>query len=305
MQHDSKANVGAVASEGQARGSFERAFRVIAVTSGKGGVGKTNVVVNLAIQLAREGRRVLIFDADLGLSNCDIMMGVVARKDLRHLIYEGASFDECVVTGPEGVHLLSGGSGVAELAQLGDAERLRLLGAIEGASGRYDTILIDTGAGIGSNVIFFAGAAHEVVIVLSPEPTALADAYATIKVLARHSGVQRGLVCGNRVSSLTMAREAFARLHSLTSHFLDVVVELAGWIPTDVHVEAAVAAQVPVSVLHPMSPSAQRFKLLGDAISRRRPEFASSGGFHMFWRSVLAGQGGTPSSSTTSREVFA
>ncbi|MBT9555138.1 MAG: MinD/ParA family protein [Myxococcales bacterium] len=305
MQQDSNTGVNIAAPEGQARGGFERAFRVIAVTSGKGGVGKTNVVVNLAIQLAREGRRVLVFDADLGLSNCDIMMGVVARKDLRHLIYEGATFDECVVEGPEGVHLLSGGSGVAELAQLGDAERLRLLAAIEGASPRYDTILIDTGAGIGSNVLFFAGAAHEVVIVLAPEPTALADAYSTIKVLAKRSGIQRVLVCVNRVSSVTAAREAFGRLHALTSRFLNVVVELGGWIPVDVHVEAAVAAQVPVSVLHPMSPSAQRFKLLGDAISRRRPELASSGGFHMFWRSVLEGQGGSPPITAKSREVFA
>ena len=265
-----------------------RPFRVIAVTSGKGGVGKTNVVVNLAIQLSRAGRRVLIVDADLGLANCDLLMGLAPKYDMRHLVYEGVPFERCVVEGPDGVHLLSGGSGVAELTHLEPEERSRLLEAVEGEAHRYDTLLIDTGAGIGSNVRFFAGAAHEVLLVLGPEPTALADAYSTVKVLAARSGVQRVLVCVNRVTNQAAAREAFSRLFTLTSRFLNVVVELAGWIPADPHVEQSVAAQVPFVVAHPMAPASQRIHALAEGLLRRRPDTTGSGGFQVFWRSLLS-----------------
>jgi flagellar biosynthesis protein FlhG len=263
-------------------------FRAMAVTSGKGGVGKTNIIVNLAIVLARAGRRVLLIDADLGLANCDLIMGLAPERDIRHLLYENAPFERCVVEGPEGVHLLAGGSGVAELTHLQPAERSRLLEAIESQACNYDTLLIDTGAGIGSNVRFFAGAAHEVIVVLGPEPTALADAYSTVKVLSARSAVKRVLVVVNRVTTLAAAREAFGRLFNLTSRFLSVVVEFAGWVPADPHVEQAVAAQIPFVVAHPMAPASQRLNLLADAIQRRRPDTTGTGGFQLFWRSLLS-----------------
>ena len=267
---------------------YPRNFRVIAVTSGKGGVGKTNIICNLAITLARDGRRVLLLDADLGLSNCDVMMGLTPRQDLRHLLFEDADIQDCLVTGPEGVDLLSGGSGVSELTDLDAAHKWRLLEALEPLGDTYDTLLIDTGAGIGSNMRFFAGAAQEVVIVVGPEPTSLTDAYSAIKVLANRCGMRRVLVCVNNVSSKAAARDVFRQLYTVTSRFLSVVVELAGWIPHDVHVEQAVMTQTPFVVTHPMAPASEGIKALSASLLRRQPDAAASGGFQMFWRELLA-----------------
>ncbi len=269
-----------------------RAVRVVAVTSGKGGVGKSNLVVNLAVQFAASGRRVLVLDADLGLANCDLLMGVAAKRDLRHVLHHGATLDECITEGPGGVHLLSGGNGVVELTELGSAERVRLLDVLEPTAARYDTLLVDTGAGIGGNVRFFAGAAHEVMLVITPEPTSLADAYSTVKVLSGVCGVRRVLVCVNRAPDLTGAREAFSRIHTLVSRFLPVVLEFGGWIPSDTAVEDAVRSQVPFCMLHPMSPAAQRTRALAEAIVRRRPDAPGSGGLQLFWRNLILGSMG-------------
>lgn len=276
---------------------YKRTFRVVAVTSGKGGVGKTNIISNLAIALARDGRRVLLMDADLGLANIDVVMGLTPKRDLRHVLYEDGQIEDCISTGPEGVDLLAGASGVSEMTQLQPEHKWKLLEALEPMADRYDTLLIDTGAGIGSNVQFFCGAAQEVIVVVGPEPTSLTDAYSTIKVLANRCGVRRVLVCVNRTASLRSAREVFRQLYTVTSRFLSVVVELAGWIPQDDHVSNAVMSQVPFVVSHPMAPASQRINALADAVLRRQPELGSSGGFQMFWRNLLgaeAGSGGEP-----------
>lgn len=268
--------------------TYPRSFRVIAVTSGKGGVGKTNLVTNLGITLARDGRKVLIVDADLGMANCDVIMGLTPKKDMRHLLFEGASVEECIAHGPEGVDLIAGGSGVAELTALETQSKWRLLSALEPLGARYDTLLIDTGAGIGNNVQFFAGSAQEVVVVVGQEPTSLTDAYSTIKVLANRCGLRRVLVCVNRTTNLAAAREVFRQLYTVTSRFLSVVVEFAGWIPHDNHVEQAVMSQVPFVVSHPMAPASQRVKALADSLLRRQPEPGACGGFQMFWRDLLS-----------------
>jgi flagellar biosynthesis protein FlhG len=271
---------------------YPRTFRVIAVTSGKGGIGKTNIVTNLALSLARDGRRVLLVDADLGLANCDVVMGLTPKKDMRHLLYEDSDIAECLVTGPEGVDLLSGGSGVMELTQLETAHKWRLLEALDPLSETYDTLLIDTGAGIGPNVRFFAGAAQEVVVVVGPEPTSLTDAYSTIKVLTNACGLRRVLVCVNSTTDEAAARDVFRQLHTVSSRFLSVVVEFAGWVPHDNNVELAVMKQEPFLLSYPMSPASQAINALAAALLRRAPEADSCGGFQMFWRDLLATQGG-------------
>ena len=271
---------------------YPRSFRVIAVTSGKGGIGKTNIVTNLALSLARDGRRVLLVDADLGLANCDVVMGLTPKKDMRHLLYEDSDISECLVTGPEGVDLLSGGSGVMELTQLETAHKWRLLEALDPLSETYDTLLIDTGAGIGPNVRFFAGAAQEVVVVVGPEPTSLTDAYSTIKVLTNACGLRRVLVCVNSTTDESAARDVFRQLHTVSSRFLSVVVEFAGWVPHDNNVELAVMKQEPFLLAYPMSPASQAINALAASLLRRAPEADSSGGFQMFWRDLLATQGG-------------
>ncbi|MFT5431856.1 MAG: flagellar biosynthesis protein FlhG [Myxococcota bacterium] len=271
------------------RGGMKRSFRVIAVTSGKGGVGKTNVVSNLALTMAKDGRRVLIIDADLGLANVDVIMGLTPKYDLRHLLHDDGTIDECIVKGPDGVDVISGGSGAAELTVLETAQKWKLLESLEPLSEHYDTLLIDTGAGIGSNVQFFAGAAHEVLVVVGPEPTSLTDAYSTIKVLQARCGLSRVLVVVNRTTNQAAARDVFRQLHTVTSRFLKVVVEFAGWIPHDSHVEQAVMRQVPFVTLFPMAPASARVKALADALLRRQPDTGSSG-FQMFWRSLLTAE---------------
>jgi len=280
---------GADQAQGLRSGGLKRSFRVIAVTSGKGGVGKTNLVSNLAIAMANDGRRVLVVDADLGLANVDVIMGLTPKYDLRHLLHDDGTIEECIVTGPEGVDVISGGSGVAELTELETAQKWRLLEALEPLSDRYDTLLIDTGAGIGSNVQFFAGAAHEVIVVVGPEPTSLTDAYSTIKVLQARCGLRRVLVVANGTTNQAAARDVFRQLHTVTSRFLKVVVEFAGWVPHDVHVEQAVMRQTPFLTLHPMAPASARVKALADALLRRQPDTGTSG-FQMFWRSLLAAE---------------
>ncbi len=155
----------------------------IAVTSGKGGVGKTNIVANLAISLQRQGKKVLIFDADLGLSNIDILFGMAPRYNIHHLLKGERSLEEVIVKGPEGVMVLPASSGIEELTRINEFERLRLLDEFDSFDEDVDVLLIDTSGGISSNVTFFCMAAQDIVVVITPEPTSLTDAYALIKLL--------------------------------------------------------------------------------------------------------------------------
>jgi flagellar biosynthesis protein FlhG len=268
-------------------GGYSRSFRVIAVTSGKGGVGKTNIVANLGITLAQDGRKVLILDADIGLANVEVVMGITPKLDLRHVLMDGGNIEDCIVEAPGDVDLLSGSNGAIEMAELDSNQKWRLLEALEPLSARYDTLLIDTSAGIGSNVQFFAGAAQEVIVVVGPEPPSLTDAYSVIKALANRTGMSRVLVCVNQTTSIGGAREVFGRLFKVTSQFLNVVVEFVGWIPHDISVEQAVMKQSPFVLAFPMSPAAQGIKTLAESLLRRQPQAGSSSGFHMFWQKLL------------------
>jgi flagellar biosynthesis protein FlhG len=271
---------------------YPKTFRVVSVTSGKGGMGKTNITVNLGLTLAKGGRKVLLMDADLGLANVDVVLGVTPKVDLRHVIFEGGNIEDCITHGPEGVDILSGTSGVSELTHLDTEQKWALLEALEPLGDRYDTLLIDTAAGIGSNVQFFTSAAQEVVLVVGHEPTSLTDAYSTVKVLANKCGVRRVLVCVNRTTSLEAARDVFRQLFTVTTRFLNVVVEFVGWIPNDPCVEQAVMKQEPFVIATPMSPASQGIKALADSLLRRQPAPGPGGGFQVFWRTLLGAQEG-------------
>ena len=158
-------------------------MQVIAVASGKGGVGKTNVVANLAIALQRRGKRVVVIDADLGLANLDTLLGLNPHATLRHVLRGECSIKEVLVEGPAGIRIVPAASGYEDLTQLSDGQRLTLLDQVDSLDGDFDVLLIDTGAGISANVLFFATAAQETLVVVTPEPTSLTDAYALIKVL--------------------------------------------------------------------------------------------------------------------------
>ncbi|HEU4683499.1 MAG TPA: MinD/ParA family protein, partial [Nitrospira sp.] len=201
-----------VQAEGAATSSAiaERSpVQVISVTSGKGGVGKTNVVANLGLALAREGKRVVVLDADLGLGNLDVLLGLLPQRTIEQVLNGTSRLTDILLEGPDGIKILPAGSGLPQLTSLSDAQILLLQDEIERLARSYDVLLIDTAAGITSNATFFASAAHEIIVVVSPEPTSLTDAYALVKVLSRRHRERRFKVLVNMVKHQREASQVF------------------------------------------------------------------------------------------------
>lgn len=230
--------------------------RTIAVTSGKGGVGKTNLACNLAIQLSKSGERALILDADLGLSSVDTILGVFPGKNLYHVIFDGVPISEVVTTGPAGVKIVTGGSGILELAHLSDKRRRSFIDSLEQLERIADWFIIDTAAGLGKNVMAFIRAATEVLVVTTPEPTSVTDAYAMVKVTAkRNPTADIGLVV-NMASGAEEARAVSSRITEVSRQFLNVGVNALGFVPFDTAVSKAVRAQTPLTEGFPRSAAA-------------------------------------------------
>jgi flagellar biosynthesis protein FlhG len=261
-------------------------LRIIAVTSGKGGVGKTHLTCNLAVLAARAGRKVLVFDADLGLANADIVLGVEPHYHLGHLLDGSASLDDILAEGPEGVRILAAATGVQELTRLDDAQKLRLVTALDAIEDRFDLVLLDCGAGIGDNVLFFAGAAQEALLVISPEPTSLTDAYATVKVLSQQAGVEHFSVVVNAVPTEAHGREVFGKLARVTERFLTARVGFLGHLPRDENLQRALMAQRPVVQLFPRSPVSRGFQDLARSLLERRAPASLQGGLKFLWERV-------------------
>ncbi|MEE2779290.1 MAG: MinD/ParA family protein [Myxococcota bacterium] len=271
-----------------------RAMRVIAVTSGKGGVGKTNLSVNLAITFAQKGRKVLIVDGDVGLANVDILLDETPAHTLGDLLKTGddaVGVEDVLVHSPYGVSVLPGTSGLADMSELSPEDRLRLMEMLEPLGESYDTVIVDTAAGIGSNARFFAGAAQEVLVVATPEPTSLADAYAMIKVLNTRCKMDRVGLILNQVANEAEAREVYQRLYQLTNRFLPVVLTLGGYVPNDPHVREAVMQQQPVAIAYPSCPGTQAIQRLADNLLMRPPSAELSGRLQFFWRRLMEGDG--------------
>lgn len=241
--------------------------RLIAVTSGKGGVGKTNISVNLALAMANKGKNVLLFDADMGLANVDVMLGMIPQYTLLHVLNGQKNLTEIITEGPCGVKIVASGSGgVQELADLNEAQRIKFLGALQELQHQAEVILIDTGAGLHRNVLAFAVAAEEVVIVTTPEPTALMDAYGMIKILHREKREPQIQVVVNMAGSPMEADEAGQKLTVLAKRFLDLKVEYLGFVLRDPGMVRAVKEQRPVIISSPMGPSALSLNRLADTL---------------------------------------
>jgi len=239
----------------QIRASFSR---VIAVTSGKGGVGKTNITVNLAIALARMGQRVLIFDADLGLANVDTVAGVEPVYTLQHALSNVCTLEEAVCDGPGGIKLISGGSGVLELVNLNEQRRRRIVRDLAKLEHLADWIFLDTGAGISRNVLSFVQAAAEVQVVTTPEPTAVCDAYATIKVACQRNSEVSFKLLVNMAASEREGMDVARNMAAVASEFLNTTVETLGIIPQDPALPRAVRLRRPVLLEAPKSPVSTR-----------------------------------------------
>ncbi len=226
-------------------------LRILAVTSGKGGVGKTNVVVNLALSLAKTGKRVMILDADLGLANIDVLMGLVPKFTLYDVLRGEKLLDDIILTGPYDLKVLPGGSGIQELANLDYYQRERLISALRTFESDVDFLIIDTGAGISRNVLAFISAADEVCVVLTPEPTSITDAYGLIKILSKFKLHDEVSLIVNMVAHSTEASQTVNKIQTVANKFLQIKVKQLGYISQDLSVGKAVRKQQPFAQLYP------------------------------------------------------
>jgi len=245
-QKKTKSNIiKASASEPQAR--------VICVTSGKGGVGKTNFTLNLAIALSKQNHRVMILDADLGLSNVDIVLGIVPRYTLLDVINGSKELKEVITTGPNGVKFIAGGSGILELIDMPEVKIHSLIEKLEEINKMADIILIDTGAGLSKSVMSFVMAADEVIIVATPEPTSITDAYAMIKTIGIKEKGKRLKLLINRVENINEGRITFEKLKMASEKFLNIHIEKLGFLTEDISVSRSVKLQNPFILQYPNS----------------------------------------------------
>ncbi len=255
----------------------------VAVTSGKGGVGKTSLAVNLALALAQAGTRTCLVDGDLGLANVDVLLNLHPRHTLQEVVTHGLTLDEVAVSGPAGLQVITAASGVETLANLGPAARRALVGRLTRAGREAEALVLDTGAGISQTVLAMTLAADEVLVVTTPEPTALTDAYAMLKVLNRHRPGLPVRVVINQVEHAAHAREVHDHLARIVERFLHRDLPLAGWVPRDACVERAVREQRPLMLYFPYARASEAIRVIARRLDSRAP--ADRVGF---WDRLLA-----------------
>ena len=261
--------------------------RVIAVTSGKGGVGKTNIVANLGYTFARMGKKVLILDADLGLGNLDVLLGLAPKYNLSHVIMGEKSVGDIIVEGPGNMLILPASSGIQELTQLTAQQKVQILSELDGVIDSVDLLLIDTAAGISSNVMDFNVTAQEIIVVVSPEPTAITDAYALMKVLSLKYAEKCCKVIVNLANTAEQGREVFRQLHLVTERFLDMTVDYLGSVLVDAKMIKGVKQQKLVSELYPDTRASKCFDDLARKIFTQPPINVPKGDSNFFWHHLV------------------
>lgn len=276
-----------VAESGEFPGVGKPFTRVIAVSSGKGGVGKTNSVVNLAMAFSKMGKKVLLLDADLGLGNLDVLLGLVPKYNIGHILRGERTLDEVVVKGPSDILILPASSGVHELTSLSPQERLSLASQLEAFEPEIDVMIIDTGAGISSNVLFFNIAAQEIVVVVTPEPTSITDAYALMKVLLQKHGEREFKLLVNQVKSRKEGVEVYKKISLAAERFLNVSVDLIGSVLHDESVPKSVVRQKAVMELYPDSRASQCYREIAEAMDVLPAKTELKGGMQFFWKRLL------------------
>jgi len=259
-----------------------RPVRAIAVTGGKGGVGKTNLSVNLGVAAAETGQKVMLLDADLGLANIDVMLGLHPEYDLSHVMRGERTLDEIVIEGPAGMKVVPGASGLQSLAELSPAEHTGLIRAFSELAADTELLIVDTAAGISDTVLSFSRAAHEIVVVVCDEPASITDAYAIIKLLNRDYGHQRFRVLANMVRSAQEGRELYNKMCRVTDRYLDVTLGFMGAVPFDESLRKAVKTQRPVVQAFPRSRVAQVFRSLAKKIETWPPPDGANGQVQFF-----------------------
>jgi flagellar biosynthesis protein FlhG len=245
------------------------------------------VAANLAIHVAKTGKRVLVIDADLGLANIEIIFGLKPRYHLGDVLGGGRPIEDVLIQGPHGIALLPAGSGVQSLTQLTDTEKMQFITALDPLEELFDVVFIDSGAGIGDNVLFFVGAAQEAILVVNPEPTSLIDAYAVVKVLSQQAGVSAFSVIVNPVVDEMVARGIFHKLTAVTNRFLNARIRHLGYIPRDENFHRAIMAQRPIVDMFPSSPASRALGDISKRLFEGLPPTKLESGLKVMWQRLL------------------
>jgi flagellar biosynthesis protein FlhG len=261
--------------------------RTISITSGKGGVGKTSIVCNLATWLARTGQNVLILDGDLGMANVDIMFGHRCRHSIHDVLNGSKRLEEILIPLEQRIWLIPGGSGVTELQNLSDREKRVMLDQMRGLKQHFDYMLIDTAPGIDNNVMYFNTSAQEIYVVVTPDPSSFADAYALIKVLNTYHQEKRFSIIANQVRDEQEGLAVFQKLSDVSQKFLYISLDYIGSIPTDVGVRRATKSQQVFVRSLPETPASAAIKRIGEKISHSQNSSQLKGGIQFFWEQLM------------------
>jgi flagellar biosynthesis protein FlhG len=261
--------------------------RVITVTSGKGGVGKSTLTVNLAIHLSRLGKKVIILDADFGLANIEVMLGIRPEYNLADLMFRSKELKDIIIEGPEGIGFISGGSGIQELSRLTREQVVYLVQKLYELDELADIILVDTGAGISDSVLEFVSASNEVLLVATPEPTSITDAYALLKTLNRRSGFSKEdtvlKMVANRIKNNEEGDVLYSKLGVVVEKFLSLKVEYMGGIPDDPNCGKAIMQQTPITLAQPHSASVKAISLIAQKLANVQDGDADRKGIAMLF----------------------
>ncbi len=263
-------------------------MQIYSITSGKGGVGKTSLVCNIAMRFGQQGKKVLLIDADLGLANVDIMMGLKPKANLSDLFAGRAELESLLVPGPENVTILPASSGVREMTALSDEQIMLFMRSVSQLDESFDVVLIDTGAGIGKNVLYFNAAAQDVLVVATPEPTSITDAYALIKVLYNEHSIKKFRLILNRVKSRKEALKVYGYLTNVTDKFLtNLSIDYLGHVERDDAVSESIIAQTLLLEHSADCVAAESIRNLVDTLNLDEPVTAPNGNMQFFWERLL------------------
>ena len=261
--------------------------KVYSITSGKGGVGKTNITANLAVALSNLGQKVLILDADIGLANIDIVFGIKPKYTIADVISGEKKIRDVIVTGPQGVRIIPASSGVSEIFDLTTDQKVSLLNAIDELNEDIDVFLIDTGAGISTNVMYFNIAAQEIIVIVNKEPTSITDGYALMKVMSEKYSVRKFNLLVNSVKTGEEASKVYNAITSVTNRFLDISVEFFGYLPYDENLQNAVLLRTPVVLAFPQSQASKMFNELAKKILKKDYTLNNKGNIQFFWQKII------------------
>lgn len=265
---------------------MKRMTHTISITSGKGGVGKTTLVCNVAVELARQGHKVLILDGDLGMANVDLMFGKRAHLSLEHVLRGQTGLEDILIPMSDNIDLIAGGHGIYGMNVLSSFDRQRLMDQVNLLNNKYDYLLIDTAPGIDENVLYLNAAAREIVVTATADPASIKDSYALIKVLNQRYRETRFSILPNMVANENEAKAVFERLSDVANHFLCVSLDYRGFVPMDLNLRQSTKNQSLISITQPYSASAAAIREFAGTLKAGKGLNQSKGGLQFFWQQL-------------------